>query len=328
MKRRLLSGSLAATLLTLIGSAPSQSVEPPPVKTATPSPVPPVGSSVATNDLPDVLKVGERRSSWFKRQPSPQTLIQVRPHRLKDRPAATLFVRGLPVLTFLGDARVAPVPGVTAGIKVGQTQLNGNSQDPVWQATQLATRLHQLLEQRFDPRDINLIWDTQRRVYTLRLKSESLLFLDARVVLPDTKASAGDTALQITNRLRRGLGAPPLDQLPGEPRFANLVEASLRPVRQVLTGLASWYGPGFHGARTASGERFNAQDMTAAHRSLPFGTQVRVTNLRNGRSVVVRINDRGPFTPGREIDISSAAAHFLGLVRTGVAPVRLEVLGQ
>jgi rare lipoprotein A (peptidoglycan hydrolase) len=90
-------------------------------------------------------------------------------------------------------------------------------------------------------------------------------------------------------------------------------------------GIASWYGPGFHGARTASGERFNQHGLTAAHRSLPFGTKVRVTNVRNGRSVVVRINDRGPHIRGRVIDLSSGAARAIRL--GGTAPVKLQVLG-
>jgi rare lipoprotein A len=92
------------------------------------------------------------------------------------------------------------------------------------------------------------------------------------------------------------------------------------------TGLASWYGPKFAGRRTSNGEIFDPSQLTAAHRTLPFGTLVRVTNLVNGRSVVVRINDRGPFKPGRIIDLSRAAADAVGMTRMGVANVRLEPL--
>ena len=92
-------------------------------------------------------------------------------------------------------------------------------------------------------------------------------------------------------------------------------------------GLASWYGPGFYGRRTASGAVYTGAALTAAHRSLPFGTRVRVTNLANGRAVVVVIDDRGPFVRGRVIDLSRAAARRLGMVRDGVVPVRLEVVG-
>lgn len=89
------------------------------------------------------------------------------------------------------------------------------------------------------------------------------------------------------------------------------------------TGVASFYGRGHHGRRTASGERFDQGAMTAAHRRLPFGSRVRVVNLTNGRSVTVRINDRGPFVRGRVIDVSTAAARALGFVQRGTVPVRL-----
>lgn len=92
----------------------------------------------------------------------------------------------------------------------------------------------------------------------------------------------------------------------------------------VQNGRASWYGPGFHGRRTASGETFNTHDLTAAHRTLPFGTRVRVVNKRTGKSVVVRINDRGPYAHGRVIDLSRASAQAIGL--TGVASVTVAEL--
>lgn len=97
-------------------------------------------------------------------------------------------------------------------------------------------------------------------------------------------------------------------------------------VAQTVSGPASWYGGKFHGRRTANGERFNKNELTAAHRSLPFGTRVRVTNQHNGRTVVVRINDRGPFVGNRVIDLSRAAAETVGMLRSGVAPVRLDIL--
>ncbi|MCS7217673.1 MAG: septal ring lytic transglycosylase RlpA family protein [Thermus sp.] len=94
--------------------------------------------------------------------------------------------------------------------------------------------------------------------------------------------------------------------------------------RRVQVGLAVWYGPGFHGRRTASGERYDMHALTAAHPSLPFGTRVRVTNLKNGRSVVVRINDRGPFGGRYIIDLSYAAAKAIGAL--SATRVRVEVL--
>lgn len=106
--------------------------------------------------------------------------------------------------------------------------------------------------------------------------------------------------------------------------------ASLKPVPKTYTeeGLASWYGPEFHGKPTSSREIFNMHDLTAAHPTLPFGTYVMVTNLDNGQTVIVRINDRGPFVPGRIIDLSYAAARLLGAIGPGVIPVRLEVLKE
>ena len=93
-------------------------------------------------------------------------------------------------------------------------------------------------------------------------------------------------------------------------------------------GMASYYGNELAGNRTASGERFNPGQLTAAHRSLPFGSRVRVTNISNGDSVIVRINDRGPFAHGRIIDVSHAAAREIGMHRSGTARVKLALLGD
>jgi rare lipoprotein A len=98
--------------------------------------------------------------------------------------------------------------------------------------------------------------------------------------------------------------------------------------RASQTGIASWYGPGFHGKATASGIIYNQHDLTAAHQTLPLGTRVLVTNLDNGRSIEVLINDRGPFAKGRIIDLSYAAAETLGMIGPGTIPVRIEVLGN
>ncbi len=89
-------------------------------------------------------------------------------------------------------------------------------------------------------------------------------------------------------------------------------------------GMASWYGPGFHGRKTANGERFNTNDLTAAHKSLPFNTLLRVTNLENGRYTIVRVNDRGPYARGRIIDLSYAAKTEIGM--GGLAKVKIEIV--
>jgi len=109
----------------------------------------------------------------------------------------------------------------------------------------------------------------------------------------------------------------------GAPKSATTGKAHPAGVQD---GKASWYGGSHHGGPTASGERFNKHAMTAAHRTLKMNTRVRVTNKRNGRSVEVRINDRGPYARGRIIDLSEAAAKKLDMIDAGVVPVRIEVL--
>ncbi|WP_456437621.1 septal ring lytic transglycosylase RlpA family protein [Desulfurobacterium sp.] len=93
-------------------------------------------------------------------------------------------------------------------------------------------------------------------------------------------------------------------------------------------GIASWYGPNFHGRKTASGEIYNMYKMTAAHKTLPLGTYVKVINLENGKTAIVKINDRGPFVPGRIIDLSFAAAEKLGILGKGTAKVKIIALGR
>ena len=101
---------------------------------------------------------------------------------------------------------------------------------------------------------------------------------------------------------------------------------SIKALYPVTEGKASFYANQFHGRKTANGETFNMANLTAAHPSLPFGTFVRVTNLRNGKDVIVRINDRGPFIKGRIIDLSKSAAKEIGIINSGTARVKLEAL--
>ncbi len=129
--------------------------------------------------------------------------------------------------------------------------------------------------------------------------------------------------VQLTSRLFCALLVVSIATCGSAPR----VEPSMVPGPvTVTTGTASWYGPGFDGKTTASGEKFNQNNLTAAHRTLPFGTIVRVKCLKNGRTVDVRINDRGPFTQGRIIDLSKAAAAQIGLIERGIGPVEIRVL--
>jgi len=121
--------------------------------------------------------------------------------------------------------------------------------------------------------------------------------------------------------------APTTPPSPGAPAPSSprTPAAPAAPIVQGEEGIASWYGHPYHGRRAASGEIYNMYAMTAAHRTLPFGTEVRVHDLENGRDVTVRINDRGPFVEGRIIDLSYAAAQAMGM--PGLAQVRLEILG-
>lgn len=93
-------------------------------------------------------------------------------------------------------------------------------------------------------------------------------------------------------------------------------------------GMASWYGPGFHGRKTSSGERYDQNHLTCAHKTLPFGTILRITNLKNGQTVHVRVTDRGPFIPRRVVDLSRLAAEQIDLIQPGSALVRLEAIGK
>lgn len=114
-----------------------------------------------------------------------------------------------------------------------------------------------------------------------------------------------------------------------EPVTPRIIDSTAPKERQTktpaaITGVASWYGPGFSGKKTATGEIFDETKMTAAHKTLPLGTKAKVTNVKNGKSVEVEINDRGPYAEGRIIDLSHAAAAAIGIVDRGVATVRVE----
>jgi len=123
---------------------------------------------------------------------------------------------------------------------------------------------------------------------------------------------------------KRRTTSQPADETAANPAEPQVPDGT--PVISSESGLASWYGPPYNHRRGSNGEIYDMNAMTAAHKTLPLGSIVRVTNVNNGRSAVVRITDRGPFIPGRVIDLSLAAARKLDVWRVGVAPVRLEVL--
>ncbi|MEB3224300.1 MAG: septal ring lytic transglycosylase RlpA family protein [Synechococcus sp.] len=226
------------------------------------------------------------------------------PH--EERTATTLYVNQLPVLTFLDSGEAADDQAEAI-------------------AQQVSEELNTLTAQAdFDAKKFSVSWEEMGQ-YELLYDNEPLIALDDSVFLADRTGNSTQDALTVVNRLRRILGgAEPIAAIANAPK-TQTIGAGVK-VQRTMQGRASWYGPGFHGRRTASGEPFNQYALTAAHKTLPFGTRVRVTNLRNGRSVIVRINDRGPYSHGRIIDLSKGSAQQIGLVSSGVATVKLEVL--
>ena len=128
-------------------------------------------------------------------------------------------------------------------------------------------------------------------------------------------------AIEWANNLRIVLGKVPLKLAEAQKRLYNLVETS-----KTFKGKTSWYGPNFHGRATATGETYNQNELTAAHPSLPFDTYLKVKNLQNGNAVIVRINDRGPFIPGRTLDISKEAARCINSEKVGVVPFEAIIM--
>lgn len=110
-----------------------------------------------------------------------------------------------------------------------------------------------------------------------------------------------------------------------EKKVEDILEST---AHEISTGVVSWYGGKFHGRKTASGEKYDKHELTAAHKSLPFGTKVKVTNIRNGKSVVVEINDRGPYAKSRVLDLSQAAFSEIGHTNTGVMQVEYEIMNS
>ncbi|NMG06617.1 septal ring lytic transglycosylase RlpA family protein [Brasilonema sp. UFV-L1] len=329
----------------------------------------------------DVVKVGEYKSQ-AENLTSKAVMTEIHTHEVAGRQAATLYIRNIPVLTFLGQ-NVGNKPAASAQIKVGafsdedstedassptkvasigasigasidvKNQANYTKNDPVQRASRVAAKINQLIWDKVDANKITVSWKAggestanqaqkndqagqqlQQGRYIIKANGNEIVEIDDDTRLAQTTKDRAKDALQATNRLRRLVGnASPLNEIADLPTrspvsISKLPQIIARRVRGGSGGMASYYGYDGSGNRTATGERFNPEGMTAAHRSLPFGTRVRVTNTRNGRSVVVRINDRGPFIRGRIIDLSVAAARILGMMGSGVAPVRIEVIGR
>ena len=272
-----------------------------------PTAIPSITAKVGNYQSPDAIVVDAAIATIYA-------------HDMDGRPAATVYVRSLPVFTLLGnEGSVSATPSQSDEIIASGDTLDVS--DPVVRATALAAQINQHHSDGVDAETINVRWDEESETFLITTGDILLLAMGSNVILPETTGSSAEDALHATNRLRRQMGgAEALSEVEGLPA-RRAVTASA-----AFSGMASWYGPGFHGRMSASGERFNQNALTAAHRTLPFGTLVEVVNLNNGASTIVRINDRGPFSHGRVIDLSAAAAREIGMMGTGVAPVSVNVL--
>ncbi|GBO54357.1 rare lipoprotein A [Pseudanabaena sp. lw0831] len=332
-----------------------------------------VKAANASTSLSNSLKVGETRSQSLTRTKD-DAIARIYTHKLNGKNAATVYVRGIPVVTYIESEESAkPVSENTASDSSktksepkGETKKNSESvklpsnttnlepsnsaadnpaksaddssenlltsSNPIERATAAAALINQLNRDGIDANKIIPAWKNGN--YVIKLGDRAMLKFDQQAVFPESLQNQTQDVLESANLLRRLLGgADPVLEVVNAPKTKFTASSSSRPALNsrivgVMSGMASWYGPGFDGNYSASGEIFNASELTAAHPSLPFGTLVRVVNMDNNQSVVVRINDRGPYAHGRVIDISTAAANVIGLISSGVAPVRIEVLSK
>lgn len=338
-----------------------------------------VKAASASTSLPNSLKVGETRSQSLTRTKD-DAIARIHTHKLNGKNAATVYVRGIPVVTYIESEESAKsgsennasaslktkgeTKGETKSEPKGETKKNSESvklpttstnlessnsvspskssddsseslltsSNPIERATAAAALINQLNRDGLDANKIIPAWKNGN--YVIKLGDRGMLKFDQQAVFPESLQNQTQDVLESANLLRRLLGgAEPVLEVVNAPKPKLAARSSTNPALNsqivgVMSGMASWYGPGFDGNYSASGEIFNASELTAAHLTLPFGTLVRVVNMDNNQSVVVRINDRGPYMHDRVIDISTAAANVIGLISSGVAPVRLEVLSK
>ena len=175
--------------------------------------------------------------------------------------------------------------------------------------------------------DASIIKPVREGAYTyIQAGDEKIVTVD-EANAKSVGVSVHELAYTWANNTRIALGETPLRKDYSDvSRGFNGQES--RYIGQKTEGIASWYGGYFHGRRSSDGSRFNTDEYTAAHKTYPFGTLVKVTNLRTSKSCVVKITDRGPYVEGRIIDLSKKAAEDIGMLGSGIAKVRLEVVGQ
>lgn len=246
---------------------------------------------------------------------------------VSNLPAVTVRTAedGSTASVYINSQEVAKIRSAAGGLSASQ------------RANLMASRLNQFMSHGGNIRDIKPA--EANGAIMIRAGQQALVTIDAQTA-QKSGVDAKVLAFLWTNHLRTALGAPALVRdntlvasrglspmmgdrpapLPGFKPFAM--------TGQIMKGFASWYGPGFHGRRSASGERFDMNAQTAAHKTLPFNTVVKVTNAWNGRSTLVRITDRGPYAHGRVMDLSRGAANAIGMLSSGTAPVIIQVMGR
>ena len=335
--------STSVVALAIISSLTSHSAQ---AQTTIPSEVRDTSASTGlSTSQPNTLKVGESRSLIKTKD---EAIARIHTHKLNGKNAATVYVRGIPVVTYIESdestksasetsqtKEKSETKGATKNISSSTAASADNlltSSNPIERATAAAAMINQLNRDGLDASKIIPAWNNGD--YVIKLGDRATLKFDQQAVFPESLQNQTEDVLESANLLRRLLGgANPVSEVANAPKPKFAANSAFKPALNnqivgVMSGMASWYGPGFDGNQSASGEIFNANALTAAHPSLPFGTMVRVVNMDNGQSVVVRINDRGPYAEGRIIDMSAGAADMIGLVASGVAPVRVEVLSK
>jgi len=355
--------STSVVALAIVSSLASHSAQ---AQTGSQTEVKAINVSNSSNSL----KVGETRSQSLTRTKD-DSIARIHTHKLNGKNAATVYVRGIPVVTYIESEESAKsdsennasdslktkhetkgeikknseslkLPTNTTKLEPRNSDSPAKSADdssenlltspnPVERATAAAAMINQLNRDGIDPNKIIPAWKNGN--YVIKFGDRAMLKFDQQAVFPESLQNQTEDVLESANLLRRLLGgANPVLEVVNAPKTTFVARSSSPSLNSrilsVISGMASWYGPGFDGNYSASGEIFNASELTAAHPNLPFGTLVRVVNMDNNQSVVVRINDRGPYAHGRVIDISTAAASIIGLISSGIAPVRLEVLSK
>lgn len=368
--------STSVVALAIISSLASHGAQ---AQTGTQSEVKATDTSTSSPQS-NTLKIGETRSQSLTRTQN-EAIAKIYTHKLNGKNAATVYVRGIPVVTYIESENPSKSESSKPAIDQtdesnlsknksevkGETKKNAEliklpsnefqnsktessnstksvkstndnpeylltSPNPIERATAAAAMINQLNRDGLDASQIIPAW--KNGDYVIKFGDRATLKFDQQALFPDSQQNKSEDVLESANLLRRLLGgATPVSEVVNAPKSGVATRSVFSQtinnrIVGVMSGMASWYGPGFDGNYSASGELFNASDLTAAHPSLPFGTLVRVVNMDNGQSVVVRINDRGPYAHGRVIDVSTAAANMIGLISSGVAPVRLEVLSR